>query len=64
MCAVGKTLEEGGGHTHSHDAAAAAAAAEHGHTHEVMENPGLYSARDKPLHRGDWKQVWLIFVIK
>lgn len=30
---------------------------EHGHTHEHMDNPGKYTARDKPLSRTDWKKV-------
>ena len=35
-------------HSHGH---------EHGHTHEVMDNPGMWTERDKPVNRGDWKQV-------
>jgi urease accessory protein len=36
-------------HSHSHDHS------EHGHTHEVMEHPGSFLNRDKPLHR-NWKE--------
>jgi hypothetical protein len=42
------------GHTHSHDHHGQI---EHGHTHEIMENPGTFCGRDKPLYRTDWKQV-------
>lgn len=41
------------GHTHSHDHNGQI---EHGHTHEIMENPGTFFGRDKPLYRTDWKQ--------
>lgn len=34
-------------HDHHHD---------HGHTHEIMDNPGSFTDRDKPLYRTDWKQ--------
>lgn len=37
------------GHGHSHDH-------EHGHTHEHMENPGLFTDRDMPVSRKDWKE--------
>lgn len=34
-------------HDHNHD---------HGHTHEIMDNPGSYIHRDRPVYRTDWKQ--------
>ncbi|KNC70804.1 hypothetical protein SARC_16662, partial [Sphaeroforma arctica JP610] len=39
-------------HAHVHDHAQAGG--DHGHTHDIMENPGLYSDRDQPLGRGDF----------
>lgn len=36
-----------GEHEHGH---------EHGHTHEIMDDPGTFNGRDKPLYRTDWKQ--------
>ncbi|XP_048581777.1 urease accessory protein G isoform X3 [Nematostella vectensis] len=39
--------EHGHSHDHSH---------EHGHTHEVMTSPGLWTSRDKPIHRADFAE--------
>ncbi|XP_041378415.1 urease accessory protein UreG-like isoform X2 [Gigantopelta aegis] len=39
------THQHGAGHDHAH---------EHGHTHEVLDDPGLYTAREQPLYRTDW----------
>ncbi|XP_066297699.1 urease accessory protein UreG-like isoform X2 [Branchiostoma lanceolatum] len=36
------------GHHHHHG--------DHGHTHEAMEHPGKFTARDRPVLRTDWKQ--------
>ncbi|XP_064599488.1 urease accessory protein UreG-like [Liolophura sinensis] len=43
--------QEGHSHDHSHSHGH-----EHGHTHDVLDNPGSYLDRDKPLYRQDFKQ--------
>ncbi|KAK7093737.1 hypothetical protein V1264_007432 [Littorina saxatilis] len=48
---VGSTAESENNqshHHHSHDQH------QHGHTHDIMDSPGTYTERDKPLYRGDW----------
>ena len=55
--AAGAIHENGTGHTHDHDHDHGH---EHGHTHEVLDNPGKYTDRDRPVYRTDWKQV-LVF---
>jgi urease accessory protein len=42
--------QEGHSHDHQHGG-------EHGHTHEIMDGPGLYTDRDQPVRRTDWKRV-------
>ena len=57
---VGSTAESRGsdhGHSHSHDH-------QHGHTHDIMDSPGTYTDRDKPLYRTDWKSVMATVVIQ
>ncbi|KAL8620073.1 hypothetical protein ACOMHN_015355 [Nucella lapillus] len=47
---VGCTVEaHGQSHSHSHDHQH-----QHGHTHDIMDSPGTYTGRDKPLYRTDW----------
>lgn len=49
ICVVaGAIHDHGDGHQHSH---------EHGHTHEVMDSPGSFLLREKPLQKRDFKQV-------
>ena len=55
---AGSIHENGGAHTHggvshSHDHGSH----DHGHTHEVMDSPGKYIERDRPVYRTDWNEV-------
>ena len=55
---AGSIHENGGTHTHggvshSHDHGSH----DHGHTHEVMDSPGKYIDRDRPVYRTDWNEV-------
>lgn len=44
----------GGSHTHGSNAGAAA---EHGHSHEILDGPGSYAAREMPIVEGrDWEE--------
>ncbi|XP_053378549.1 LOW QUALITY PROTEIN: uncharacterized protein LOC123526757 [Mercenaria mercenaria] len=50
----GTIKTNGPGHTHNHGENGHTH--EHGHTHEVLDNPGKYTTRDRPVFRSDWKQ--------
>lgn len=51
---AGTVKTNGPGHTHSHGENGHTH--EHGHTHEVLDSPGKYTTRDRPIYRSDWKQ--------
>ncbi|XP_060574730.1 urease accessory protein UreG-like [Ruditapes philippinarum] len=51
---AGAIKTNGAGHTHSHGDDGHSH--DHGHTHEVLDNPGKYTSRDRPIMRSDWKQ--------
>ncbi|KAK6177697.1 hypothetical protein SNE40_015748 [Patella caerulea] len=50
---AGATKEKTSAHTHDHSHSHSH---DHGHTHEVLDNPGSFMDRDKPLYRTDWDQ--------
>lgn len=48
QAAAGQNGQDAGGHVHQHGG--------HGHTHERMDTPGSFVARDRPLQRTDFTQ--------
>lgn len=45
------------GNSHSHTHGENGHTHEHGHTHEVLDSPGKFIERDRPIYRSDWNQV-------
>ncbi|ESO91378.1 hypothetical protein LOTGIDRAFT_209701 [Lottia gigantea] len=44
-----KNSQHSHGHSHEHEH-------EHGHSHEILDSPGSYLDRDRPLYRTDWNE--------
>ncbi|XP_076451763.1 urease accessory protein UreG-like [Babylonia areolata] len=47
--AESRTQEHAHGHVHGHGHEH-----QHGHSHEIMDSPGTYTGRERPLYRTDW----------